>query len=73
MPQAHRTQVTLATGEYRLRWYDPRNGGALKMGDEGTVKVGEIRMGDDVSVQLSPPSAPSKDWVALLEKLPARP
>ena len=72
MPEAHRTQMTLAAGEYRLRWYDPRNGGALKTGDSPTVKVGEIRMGEDSSVRLSPPSEPSKDWVALLEKLPAR-
>lgn len=72
MPEAHRTQMTLAAGEYRLRWYDPRNGGALKTGDRATVKVGEIRMGEDSSVRLTPPSEPSKDWVALLEKLPTR-
>ena len=71
MPEAHRTQMTLAAGEYRLRWYNPRKGGALKTGDRATVKVGEIRMGQDSSVRLSPPSEPSKDWVALLEKLPA--
>jgi hypothetical protein len=71
MPEAWRTRVTLAPGEYSLQWYDPRHGGDLQTGGNETVKAGEMLMRDDGSVQLSPPSAPGKDWAALLKKLPA--
>ena len=71
MPEAWRTRVTVAPGEYSLRWYDPRNGGDLQTGRDATVKAGEMLMRNDGSVELSPPSHPSKDWVALLQRLPA--
>ncbi len=70
LSQASRNVVTLAPGEYRLRWYNPRNGGDLQVGSKATVKAGEMLMRDDGAVQLEPPSEPSKDWVALLERLP---
>ena len=71
MPEAGRTRVAVAPGEYSVEWYDPRNGGALQTGSRGTVLVDEARMRTDNRVQLSPPSHPGKDWVALLRKLPA--
>ena len=70
MPEAWRTRVNVAPGEYSLQWYDPRNGGDLQTGRNATVKAGEMLMRDEGSVQLSPPGAPGKDWVALLKKLP---
>ena len=73
MPEAWRTRVTLAPGEYSLHWYDPRNGGSLQPDRNGSVKAGEMLMRDDGSVQLSPPSHPGMDWVALLRKVPASP
>ena len=60
--------MTLAAGEYTLRWFDPRNGGELQTGSRPTVTAGEMRMRDHGTVQLSPPSEPGKDWVALLVK-----
>ncbi len=70
LPEASgRTQINVAPGKYRLRWYDPRNGGDLQAGASPTVEVGEMLMRDDGRVQLSPPSHPGQDWVALLEKL----
>lgn len=71
MPEAWRTRVTVAPGKYSLQWYDPRNGGELQTGRDATVTAGEMLMRDDGSVELSPPSNPSKDWVALLRRLPA--
>ncbi len=70
MPEAWRTRVTLAPGRYSLQWYDPRNGGDLQTGSNATESAGEMLMRDDGSLDLSPPSAPGKDWVALLKKLP---
>ena len=71
LPEASgRTQINVAPGKYRLRWYDPRNGGDLQVGASPTVEVGEMLMRSDGRVQLSPPSHPGQDWVALLEKLP---
>ena len=73
LPEASgRTQIDVAPGKYTLRWYDPRNGGALQVGDNATVEAGEVRMGNDARVQLSPPSHPGQDWVALLEKVAER-
>lgn len=73
IPEAWRTRITLAPGEYTVHWYDPRNGGGLKADREGSVKAGEMLMRDDGSVQLSPPSHPGMDWVALLRRTDARP
>ena len=72
VPEAWRTRITLAPGEYSLHWYDPRNGGDLKPDDEGTIRAGEMRMGDDASLELSPPSQPGMDWVALLRRVSGR-
>jgi len=47
-------------GTYQLRWYNPREGGAL---EEGSVKT--VQGGGVVSLGLSP-SDPDQDWVAEL-------
>lgn len=73
IPEAWRTRITLAPGEYTVHWYDPRSGGRLKQDAKGSVKAGEMLMRDDGSVQLSPPSHPGMDWVALLRRTDARP
>lgn len=66
-----RTRLTLAPGEYQLRWYDPRNGGELQTGRDATLLVGEATMRDEGTVTISPPHHPGKDWVALIEKTPS--
>ncbi|MEO9870996.1 ThuA domain-containing protein [Ekhidna sp.] len=48
------------TGSYEVKWYDPRNGGALQDGS-----LTSISGGGSVSIGL-PPSDPSSDWVALV-------
>lgn len=55
--------LTGADGSFDLRWFNPREGGALKRGD-----VRRVRGGSNVSLG-SPPSDPSEDWVALIRKL----
>lgn len=69
IPEAQRTRLHLAAGEYSLHWYDPRNGGALQQGKDKTVTVGEAKMRDDGAIQIAPPHHPGKDWVALLRRL----
>lgn len=71
IPEASQTRITVAPGHYSLHWYDPRNGGDLKPDSKGSVKAGEMLMRNDGSVQLSPPSHPGKDWVALLRRMSA--
>jgi len=50
-------------GEYEVKWYDPRNGGALL---DGTVV--EISSGTDISLGL-PPNSPELDWVVVLQSI----
>ena len=73
IPEAWRTRITVAPGEYSLHWYDPRNGGELQPDADGPVTAGEMLMRNDGSIQLSPPSQPGMDWVALLRRTPPKP
>ncbi len=51
-----------AEGEFDVRWFDPRRGGELQMGDVKMVAGGK-------AVELGlPPAAIEQDWVVLLEK-----
>ncbi len=68
LPDGNRTRLTLATGEYTLQWYDPRNGGPLHSGSTKTLTVDDASMRNDASVQITPPHHPGKDWVALIKK-----
>ncbi len=50
-------------GGFRVRWYDPRNGGNLQKGKKEFVKGGKI-------TELSgAPDNPDKDWVILIRKI----
>jgi len=50
-------------GEFRISWFDPRNGGALQQGSVETVSGGADR-----SIG-KPPSETHRDWVVLVEKV----
>ena len=48
---------------YEVRWFDPRNGGALQIGSIETVQgAGSRNVG-------TPPSAAGEDWVALVRRV----
>jgi hypothetical protein len=68
-PEAEATQVTLASGEYSLEWYNPRTGGPLVQGTAPTITVQDNMMRDEGAVRLTPPSDRGKDWVALLKRI----
>lgn len=68
LPEGNRTDLRIASGEYTLHWYDPRNGGALQQGKPAAVRVGETSMRDVGSLRITPPHHPGKDWVALLRR-----
>ncbi len=70
IPEAGRTRLAVAPGSYTLHWYDPRNGGDLVPDRDATVQADQGRMRREGGVELSPPSAPGKDWVALLRRAP---
>jgi hypothetical protein len=54
-------KVWLPEAEYNLRWFDPRDGGALQDGPVTTLRgPGDRSLG-------SPPGDPTDDWVALVE------
>jgi len=53
--------LTAATGTYDVRWFDPRNGGALLTGSVSTVSGGANRsLGN-------PPNSGSSDWAVLVK------
>ncbi|MCS1409681.1 MAG: hypothetical protein M2R45_02865 [Verrucomicrobia subdivision 3 bacterium] len=49
-------------GRYRIRWFNPREGGRLKRGSARSV-----RGGDSVSIG-NPPSDLDQDWLAVIQK-----
>ncbi len=61
-----RTPVELDMGDsgsdFRVQWYDPRNGGALQGGSVTSVSgTGKVSLG-------VPPNVPEKDWVILVTR-----
>ncbi len=50
--------LSASTGTFEVLWYDPRNGGPLQPGSQGSGG-GWLAMG-------TPPSEPGEDWVALV-------
>jgi hypothetical protein len=56
---SHTLNLSGQSGSYRVRWFDPRNGGSLVSGSllsgGGTRSLG------------SPPNSTSSDWIALVE------
>jgi len=50
------------TGEFKLKWFDPRNGGKLQNGTVKSIKGGHLQSIDGA------PSDLKKDWVVLIAK-----
>jgi len=61
LPNGGETKVALPDGEFTVRWYDPRNGGALQTGTVAEVPGGKPPIG-------TAPSAEDQDWVALIRR-----
>lgn len=58
-----RLALPLLTGElFDVRWFDPRNGGALQVGSINAVEGGGLRPLGNA------PNNPDKDWVILVSK-----
>ena len=55
--------LSQAVGQFRVGWFDPRNGGQLTRGSVPSVAGGASR-----SVGL-PPSAPEEDWLAMVSRI----
>ena len=60
LPNGGNVDIDLASGDYQVQWYNPRQGGALVDGAITTVSGGGVR-----SIG-SPPYDQSQDWVALI-------
>ena len=63
LPKGGETKLDLTghTGNFKVRWFDPRNGGELQGGS-----VTKVSGGSSVSLGI-PPSEKSLDWVVLVE------
>ena len=58
-----RLNLTGATGDFSVEWYNPRSGGALQKGTNAVLNGGKfVNLG-------APPSDVEKDWVVLVRKL----
>ncbi len=51
-----------ASGDFQVRWFDPRNGGALQIGSVGSLTAGGPRSLGEA------PSEAAEDWVVLLQR-----
>jgi hypothetical protein len=58
----HTLNLTAAAGEFEVRWFDPRNGGALQPGS-----VTSVMGGSTVSLGTAP-NATSSDWIVLVDQ-----
>ena len=59
LPEGGTAAMDLA-GEYSVQWFDPRNGGALQLGNVSSVQGGtQVSLGN-------PPNNTTEDWVILL-------
>ncbi len=65
LPTGSTTTLDLskATGQFIVEWFDPRSGGALKKGSVATVKGGA-----PVALGL-PPDNPNEDWFAVVRRV----
>ena len=52
--------LSKASGDFKIQWFDPRNGGQLQTGSISSVKGGK-----KVSIG-NPPNNPKQDWVAYI-------
>ena len=62
LPEGGSTALTLAEGTYTVKWYDPRNGGALQNGTVTSIT------GPGAKSLGNAPSQPGSDWVVFVEK-----
>lgn len=62
LPQGGETNLQLAEGNYRVQWFDPRNGGDLQ---EGSVDAVQSRGNPSLG---RPPKEVDRDWVVLVKK-----
>jgi hypothetical protein len=54
--------LSKATGQFSVAWFDPRNGGPLKLGSLSTVKGGgPVTLGP-------PPDNPGEDWLIVIRR-----
>jgi hypothetical protein len=61
-PNGGAATLNVAGGDYDVNWYNPRAGSALASGSVQSVKgPGQVALGN-------PPSAPERDWVALVKR-----
>ena len=64
LPSGGLTSLDLskASGQFTVGWFDPRNGGPLKQGSVQTLKGG-------ASVALgAPPEIPGEDWLIVVRR-----
>ena len=62
LPEGGETRLTVEAGTYEVRWYDPRNGGALRTGVVRTVNgPGAVLLG-------APPAESGEDWAVLVTR-----
>ena len=64
LPSGNTTTLDLskATGQFTVEWFDPRNGGAMKKGSVTAVKGGApAALG-------MPPDTPDEDWLAVVRR-----
>jgi len=54
--------LTIGSGTYLIRWFDPRNGGSLKTGNVTQITGSGAR-----SIG-SPPNNASSDWIVLVRR-----
>lgn len=64
LPSGGTTTLDLskASGQFTVEWFDPRNGGALKRGSVGTVN------GGGAAALGVPPDSASEDWLAVVRR-----
>ena len=54
--------LSRASGQFTVSWFDPRSGGALKRGSVASVKAGStVALG-------APPDSPSEDWLLVVRR-----
>ncbi len=62
-PRGSSSELELESGDYRVRWFDPRHGGALRSGTvEQVTGPGKVSLG-------APPREANRDWVCLVTRV----
>jgi Domain of unknown function (DUF5060)/Putative collagen-binding domain of a collagenase len=57
-----RLDLSRASGQFTVSWFDPRNGGGLRRGSVASLKGGSaVALGE-------PPDSPSEDWLAVIRR-----